>query len=131
MSLESRITALAQATGADIKSILLSIATLNGPRIIYPVTSLSGTSVGIDCTTTHKGFVSWALTASSTVQSITMTSGDFVVLAIDATSYPVTWPGSVAWATDDGAAPALSSSCRTFVALFQIDSTIYGFQLNV
>jgi len=68
----------------------------------------------------------WTLGASRTPTATNFAAGQSMTLMIvDGTDYTITWP-SVTWKTNGGAAPTLNASGFTVVALWKVDTTIYG-----
>jgi hypothetical protein len=70
----------------------------------------------------------WTLSANSTPTAGTWASGQSITLMVDdGTAYTVTWSSlAVTWKTDAGVAPTLNTSGYTAIALWKVDSTIYG-----
>jgi hypothetical protein len=70
----------------------------------------------------------WTLAANSTPTAGTWNSGQAITLMVDdGTAFSITWTSlPVTWKTDAGLAPTLNTTGYTAIALWKVDSTIYG-----
>lgn len=111
----------------DTDNQTLSSKVLSNPYIsggttdtVYPITD--GTSVTINAT--NGAVQTWTLGAVRT-PTITMTTGQSVLLQITAGSYSVNWPSSnFSWV--GGSAPTLSTTGVSLVLLWKVGTTTYA-----
>lgn len=70
----------------------------------------------------------WALTGNSTPTAGTWNSGQSITLMVnDGTAFTITWTAlSITWINNAGAAPTLSLTGFTTIALWKVGSVIYG-----
>jgi hypothetical protein len=90
------------------------------------VSALSGTTPAL--TPTNGSIQTWTLSGNSTPTAGTWESGQSLLLMIDdGTARTITWTSlPVVWETNGGAAPTLSTTGITGVALWKVGTTIYG-----
>ena len=99
-----------------------------GASVIERVFTITdGPTVDID--PTNGTIQMWTLGASRTPTALNFSSGQSVTLMITAGIYSITW-SSVAVTWIGGAAPGLSTSSITTLALWKSGSTIYGTSLG-
>ena len=139
MSLQARLTALAQAVGADVKDMLAAIGTkvaasggtasgltLDG-GYTEEVFAISGTTPALS--PNNGSIQTWTLTANSTPTAGTWANGQSLTLHIDdGTSFVVSsWAAvGVTWKTNGGLAPTLQTTGVTVIQLWKISGVIYG-----
>ena len=66
-----------------------------------------------------------SLTANTTFTENFSSGESMTLMLLDGTAYTITWP-SVYWVNNGGAAPTLSTSGYTVVALWKRSTTLYG-----
>lgn len=147
MSLQARITALAQAVAADVKALATSIAgkvsatggaasglTLND-GYTEEVFAVTGTAPALS--PANGSIQTWTLTGNSTpYQDDSWASGQSITLMIDdGSAYAITWGSPapppyyglyVTWKTGGGTAPTLLTTGYTVIELVKVGATIYG-----
>lgn len=138
MSLQARITALAQAVAADVKALTTALAgkvaatggaasglTLND-GYTEEVFAVTGTAPALS--PTNGSIQTWALTGNSTPTAGTWASGQSMTLMVDdGSAYTINWASiSITWKTGGGTAPTLNTSGFTAIALWEVGGVIYG-----
>jgi hypothetical protein len=77
---------------------------------------------------TNGSIQTWTLTGGSTPTAGTWASGQSMTLMVDdGTANTIDWSSvAVTWKTDSGVAPTLNTSGFTAIALWKVDTVIYG-----
>jgi hypothetical protein len=90
------------------------------------VFAVSGTTPALS--PTNGSIQTWTLSGASTPTAGTWASGQSITLMVDdGSAFAITWTSlAVTWKTDAGVAPTLNTSGYTAIALWKVDSTIYG-----
>ncbi len=140
MSLQARITALAQAIGEDVKTLATkaevdgkvsatggaaSGLTLND-GYTEEVFAVTGTTPALS--PTNGSIQTWVLSGNSTPTAGTWASGQSMTLMVDdGSAFTIDWASmSITWKTGGGTAPALLTTDYTPIELTKIGTTIYG-----
>lgn len=137
-SLQARITALAQAVAADIKTLTTALAgkvaatggaasglTLND-GYTEEVFTVTGTAPALS--PTNGSIQTWALTGNATPTAGTWASGQSMTLMVDdGSAYTINWASmSITWKTGGGTAPTLLTTGYTVIELVKVGATLYG-----
>lgn len=90
------------------------------------VFTVSGTTPALS--PTNGSIQTWVLTGASTPTAGTWASGQSITLMIDdGSAYTINWGSlSVTWKTGAGTAPTLNTTGYTVIALWKVDTIIYG-----
>lgn len=124
-------TALGQNVTGSGGVVLASGATVAGPTIndgyteeVYSIPSSTTPALS----PTNGSIQTWTLTGASTPTAGTWASGQSMTLMIDdGTAYTIDWSSvAVTWKTDSGVAPTLNTTGYTAIALWKVDTVIYG-----
>jgi hypothetical protein len=119
---------LSLATGVIslVNPVLSSPLFNNGYR--EQVGTLTGTSPAI--TVSGGSVKTWTLSAAST-PTVSLTSGQSIILVITPGSFAITWP-TILWTKQGGSGtlPALFSAGKTSIILWMVGSTLYGSHLG-
>jgi hypothetical protein len=77
---------------------------------------------------TNGSIQTWTLTGASTPTAGTWASGQSMTLMVDdGTANTINWASvAVTWKTDSGSAPTLNTTVFTAIALWKVDTVIYG-----
>ena len=138
MSLQARITALAQAVAADIKTLTTALAgkvaatggTASGLTLndgyTEEVFTVTGTAPALS--PTNGSIQTWTLTGNSTPTAGTWASGQSMTLMVDdGSAYTIDWAAmGITWKTGGGTAPTLLTSGYTAIELMKVGATPYG-----
>ena len=123
MELQSELTALAQAVGADVKALRTDVVALQATSAAETVFALTGATPVIS--PTNGTIQPWVLTANSTPTLGTWASGAGLTLMLTAGAFAVAWP-AITWATADGNAPTPKTAGVTIIVLWKVGTTVYG-----
>lgn len=113
----------------------LTNKTLTAPVLTSPVINdgyteevfaVSGTTPALS--PTNGSIQTWTLSGASTPTAGTWASGQSITLMVDdGSAFEIDWASlAVTWKTDAGVAPTLNTSGYTAIALWKVDSTIFG-----
>jgi hypothetical protein len=77
---------------------------------------------------TNGSIQTWTLTGASTPTAGTWASGQSMTLMVDdGSAYTINWASvAVTWKTDSGVAPTLNTTGFTAIALWKVDTVVYG-----
>ena len=138
MSLQTRITALAQAVGADVKALLAAIGTKVAASggTASGLTLANGYTEGVFAVTgtapalspANGSIQTWALTANSTPTAGAWASGQSMTLMVDdGTARTISWSSlAPVWITGGGAPPILKDTGYTPILLWKIGTVMYA-----
>ena len=112
------------ATGGGTFSANVSFAAgATATNFTETVVALSGTAFALD---PSNGSVQTHSLTANTTYSDGFSSGESMTLMIlDGSSRTVSWP-TITWVNNQGVAPILSDTTYTVVALWKVNSTLYG-----
>ena len=138
MSLQTRITALAQAVGADVKALLAAIGTKVAASggTASGLTLANGYTEGVFAVTgtapalspANGSIQTWALTANSTPTAGAWASGQSISLMVDdGTARTINWSSlAPVWITGGGSPPVLKATGYTPILLWKIGTVLYA-----
>ena len=138
MSLQTRITALAQAVGADVKALLAAIGTKVAASggTASGLTLANGYTEGVFAVTgtapalspSNGTIQTWALTANSTPTAGAWASGQSISLMVDdGTARTINWSSlAPVWITGGGSPPILKATGYTPILLWKIGTVLYA-----
>lgn len=137
-SLQARITALAQAVAADIKTLTTALAgkvaatggaasglTLND-GYTEELFTVTGTAPALS--PTNGSIQTWTLAGNATPTAGAWASGQSMTLMVDdGSAYTINWASMpITWKTGGGTAPTLLTVDYTAIELAKVGATIYG-----
>ena len=128
-------TASQTLTNKTLTSPTVNTPTINTPTVSGAVLNdgyteeifaVTGTTPALS--PTNGSIQTWTLTGNSTPTAGTWADGQSITLMVnDGTAFTITWTSlAVTWVNNAGAAPTLSLTGFTTIALWEVGSVIYG-----